>query len=590
MEQNEQSQDVSEDVSAGISGSTVGVSRSSDSELIENGFAKMEQSEQSQEEIDALVKSRDMEGIPRPSEICEIFPKLMEEDVSDSTVGVSRELIENDFAKMEQNEQSQEEIDALVNSRDMGRIQKYSNWEKIFRKEKMGCNQTVKNLNNDKRQVEQNEVQTLAASKEENRDFKQEGEISANANANANARNEGGATGLAPWQDGVLERLGKEFNIGEYNMYLVHNGAMLINFGQLAACTPREKDFVYGNLEPIEVKTVHTFNVPSSYRAKRSHLKDPMSKAATKHQGVDTSDLGLTLEDIPKSDEVISTLLCSLEKEFKGHVISQSTWTDGIYVDVGTQTYNFPSAPFKEGASLADVVASKPRGLYIQIEAEPVTRRHNRNSSAFNFTCGHFFRRDEFRSHFRNAHSEIQAWFLQRCPLAYLGCTFSQTRFNPAGQQANIKFYPDTDSLSLVPSTYQGTVDPNIDTFSNLPFEVLQLVASYLDSFTLSQMSQVSQRMREVCATFLQERGMVSLQWRKKTYSHGGSSWKCWKKVWSFSTLFSPVEGWRIGDISSMSNHLKTCSFYQKEEHNRPVALACLQEVRDRFAESNLKR
>lgn len=68
-------------------------------------------------------------------------------------------------------------------------------------------------------------------------------------------------TGLAPWQEGVLERLGQELTPQEYNMYVVHHGRMLVSFGQIQACTPREKDFVYGSLEPIPVQTLRSFKV-----------------------------------------------------------------------------------------------------------------------------------------------------------------------------------------------------------------------------------------------------------------------------------------------------------------------------------------
>lgn len=68
-------------------------------------------------------------------------------------------------------------------------------------------------------------------------------------------------TGLAPWQEGVMERLRQELTPQEYNMYVVHHGRMLVNFGQIQACTPREKDFVYGSLEPIPVQTLHSFKV-----------------------------------------------------------------------------------------------------------------------------------------------------------------------------------------------------------------------------------------------------------------------------------------------------------------------------------------
>ncbi|XP_013881585.1 F-box only protein 40 [Austrofundulus limnaeus] len=510
-------------------------------------YANISESRQldSEASLDVALALRDQALLFRSIKMKKVFPELTvgepapqnqfaAEEASSWDCG---EFTGNACVKTKETEPSQEERSALARSSDVANVQSYSQWEKIFQKEKEGCNQTVKNLSTEgkgKGKEEQSTTHSEGGSGTPHR-----GEESAIA-----ARNMNGATGLAPWQDGVLERLGKEFNIAEYNMYLVHNGAMLINFGQLAACTPREKDFVYGNLEPIEVKTVRTFNVPTSYRAKRCHLKDPSHKARTEHKNVDTADL--SAEHLPKSEEVGSTLLCSMEKELKGSLISESSSTDGLYVDVGTQTYDFSSAPFKAEATLADVVADKPRGLYLSIEAESVTRRHNKTSSAFSFMCGHFFRRDEYRSHFRNVHCDIQAsvngWFQQRCPLAYLGCTFTQTRFHPEGQRATIKFCQDASAFKLQPHfpaspcdgaksfTPQGSARDQ-DGLSRLPLEILQLVAGYLDSFTLAQLSQVSRLMREVCAALLQERGMVFLEWKKKTYKHGGSSWKCRKKA-----------------------------------------------------------
>lgn len=56
-----------------------------------------------------------------------------------------------------------------------------------------------------------------------------------------------------------MERLREELTPQEYNMYVVHHGRMLVSFGQIEACTPREKDFVYGSLEPIPVQTLRSF-------------------------------------------------------------------------------------------------------------------------------------------------------------------------------------------------------------------------------------------------------------------------------------------------------------------------------------------
>ncbi|XP_028429458.1 F-box only protein 40 [Perca flavescens] len=576
-------------------------------------YKNVSQSPETEENLDVALALRDQELLFRSIKMKNIFPELMLEDpaLQDASAAVNStteeatcsldcvESTENGCTRMEERELSQEERDALAMSRDMDGIQNYSSWEKIFNKEMEGCKQTVKNLNKrgEKGKAKEEQESSNFHGEKRNSHLSQE-------NAAA-APSIGGATGLAPWQDGVLERLSKEFNIGEYNMYLVHNGAMLINFGQLAACTPREKDFVYGKLEPIEVQTVRTFNVPTSYRAKQSYLKDPSQKVKTS-ASVNTADLGVSVEDLPKCDEVSATLLLSLEKELKGHLISESVGRDGLYVDIGTQTYNFASAPFERDASLADLIADKPHGLHVHVEAECVTRRHNRISSAFSYMCGHFFRRDECRSHFRNVHSDIQAslsgWFQQRCPLAYLGCTFTKTRFHPAGHQATIKYCQDVSAFVLQPevpsllcqggktSSSQRNGAHNLDPLSSLPLEILQYIATYLDSFTLSQLSQASRLMREVCVALLQERGMVSLKWEKKKYSHGGSSWKCQKKVWEFSSVFSSVDKWSFSNTPSMSDHLKTCSFYEREEHTEPVALACLEEVRDKHGEVKHKR
>ncbi|XP_061576563.1 F-box only protein 40 [Cololabis saira] len=538
-------------------------------------------------DLDVALALRDQDLLFQSIKMTTLFPEMMEEEPSPHNIpaGVDSPMMEpptssncgqftNGCAEIEDKELSQEEIDALVKNKDVESIQNYSSWEKIFEKEMSGCKQTVKNMTKDEKGKQ--EEQEASNSQAHPR------------GANGVSRSVEGATGLAPWQDGVLERLSKEANIGDYNMYLRHNGAMLINFGQLAACTPREKDFVYGNLEPIEVQTVCTFNVPTSYRAKRNHLKDPSRKAVTAHRSVDTADLGLSVEDLLDSEEIGSTLLCSLEKEVRGHSISESNPIDGHYVDVGTQTYNFPSAPFKADACLADITAGKPRGLHVQVEAESVTRRHNKTSSAFSYMCGHFFRRDEYCSHFRNAHCDIQAslsgWFQQRCPLAYQGCTFTQMRFHPAGQEGTIKFCRDVNAFVLQPHVPSSLCEcgKSYDALSRLPLEILQHIAAYLDSFTLSQLSQVSHLMREVCASLLQDRGMVSLEWKKKEYSHGGSSWKCQKKVWTFSPAFSPVDRWSFSDAPSMSDHLKTCSFYQKEGGREPVPLPCLGEIREK--------
>lgn len=518
-----------------------------------NFYRKLSENPQSLENLDVATAVRDQELLFRSIKMKTIFPELIKDPCAEinsyveeaGCSSVCGNLTETASTRLDVKLSTQEVREALVKSRDGNSVQKHSFWEENCPKEMVGGKQTVKSFNAEGRDEEEKEASNCQDDKQK---FHQIQETP------AAVQSLDGTTGLAPWQDGVLERLRKEANIAEYNMYLVHNGAMLINFGQLAACTPREKDFVYGNLEPIEIQTVRTFNIPSSYRAKRHHLKNPAHKPPTKHQSSDTADLAEAVQHSPERDEVSATLLCSLEKELKGHFISESVPIDGLYVDTGTQTYNFAAAPFSADASLADVIAGKPRLLHLHVQTESVTRRHNKTSSAFSHMCGLFFRRDEYRSHYRNVHSDIQSslcgWFQQRCPLAYLGCTFTQTRFHPAGQQATIKFCRGPGTFVLqheVPSVLcegrrapspQRNPEHNQDPLSSLPLEILRQIVAYLDSFTLSQLSQVSHLMRAVCATLLQERGMVSLKWEREAPSHGKHAWKCQKKASRFLTFF----------------------------------------------------
>lgn len=65
------------------------------------------------------------------------------------------------------------------------------------------------------------------------------------------------------------------------------------------------------------MKTVYTFKVPVSYCGKRARLGDAMSCRPSEHKAVVKSDLGITVEDLPKSDLIKTTLLCALERELK---------------------------------------------------------------------------------------------------------------------------------------------------------------------------------------------------------------------------------------------------------------------------------
>ncbi|XP_027654258.1 F-box only protein 40 [Falco rusticolus] len=554
--------------------------------------------------LDTALALRDQKILFRTLKIGDLFPEWRKKDVAeglvDEAVGGEEGAVGGAACGSQEGdnqlpELSQREREDLAKDKEGMDLGSYKTWENIFSKELLACKVTG-SATSTEQAVEKASRKTAsapyAASSTEKAKEGPKGTDEAKDQKPEQVTPNTEMTGLAPWQEGVLERLKNKVGIGDYNMYLVHHGGMLIRFGQLAACTPKEKDFVYGNLEAQEVKTVYTFKVPVSYCGKRARLGDAMGhKMPTSDKSVDTSELGLNLEELPKANIVTATLLCALEKELKGHEISEARGIDGLFVDFATQTYSFPLEPFSSNAVLADTLDEEsPPELHMELYTECVTRRHNKSSSAFTFTCSHFFRRDEFPSHFKNVHADIQScldgWFQHRCPLAYLGCTFVQNPFCPDGLKAKVIYSKPLKTFAIKPEVdpllaESGKCSPTVanqqrskDLLSSLPLEVLKYIAGFLDSFSLSQLSQVSVLMRDICATLLQERGMVLLVWEKKRYSHGGTSWKAHKKIWQFSSLFSRVNKWQRSNIMCMSEHLKNCPFYQVEPRTDPVMLA----------------
>uniref|UniRef100_UPI0037E8956D F-box only protein 40-like n=1 Tax=Semicossyphus pulcher TaxID=241346 RepID=UPI0037E8956D len=483
---------------------------------------------------------------------------------------------------------------------------KYDMCEMMFGMERGGCAAAQANQDNPKQNQKHGEKVQDGVVKKTRADHKDTEKDDAAADKNCPPPDTGN-TGHAPWNEGVLERLQQDLTPREYDMYMVHHGRMLLSFGQIHACTPREKDFVYGSLEPIPVQTLRSFKVPDSYHYRqRVHLYDTAARAQSEPRCVDTSDLGSSEEDW-FTDEAAATLLGYAEQAVMGHKISDLKAADGLFVDEGTQTHSFRSAPFKGKTTLAEVMVDRPLKLHLQLQAESVNSRHNRASCVFTYLCGHTFHRREFGTHFRNVHSDIQTglsgWFEQRCPLAYLGCTYSQKRFHPSTHKATVSYNQQLRTFNLRPtleasggdaskpsrntadsSTSQrrrgGRAGVGEDSLCCLPYEVLCHMATFLDSLSLSQLALVSKLMRQVCSSLLQERGMVTLRWERKTYSHGGAKWRA-KPVWEFSHLFSRVDSWHMADIPPISAHLKVCPYYETSLHSEPVALLSMSEKQE---------
>lgn len=486
-----------------------------------------------QEPLDLSMALRDQQYLFRSLKMKIIFPELIEKLAEEPSAAVPEgavggvplsDIVEeapvSSNTETEEGGLTQEEREELAKNPTVVNLENYNIWERMFSMEYSGCRHTMKSLGKKPESSHGNEIKPQA--------------------------NPSRLEVLQEEQQMQIDGQDAATDIPEYNPFEMDEHKFLIATSLFACDTRPKKKLIYEHLEPMKIKTVRTFKIPTSFRAKHSRIRNP-SHNKKMNASVDTSDLGVEIDDMPKWDEVQATLLCSLERELRGHLIAESVSTDALLLDVGTQTYDFYSAPFKAETSLADITADRALKLHVQIQTESVTRRHNKSSSAFTYLCNHTFRRDEFPSHYKNVHSDIQScvsgWFEQRCPLAYLGCTFIQRRFQPSSHRATVFYDKELSTFCLRPEVsdtlYEGvksvTVERkrarNADALSRLPFEVLVHVAGFLDSFTLSQLALVSRLMREVCSTLLHERGMVSLKWEKKVYSHGGWCWRSRKRV-----------------------------------------------------------
>lgn len=291
------------------------------------------------------------------------------------------------------------------------------------------------------------------------------------------------------------------------------------------------------------------------------------SRGERQDEWTDTSDLERNDDDSSgEVDAISAALLFCLEESRERTRISDAVRANGRR-DFATQTFTFPAAILLTGTRVGAVAsasacdhaaaaaaphASQPSPFHslrlglvleaLEVEAVPHGRHlpaDPRYSHVFPFVCGQPLRRDQFSAHFTNVHGDIHAalngWMEQRCPLAYYGCTFSQRRFYPCTPGARVVHSRHLRAFGVqpCPSTGQPGSACSSDCLSELPSEVLRHIARYLDSFSLCQLALVSWTLREVCASLLESRGIVELQW-ERTQRPGESaavSWQVKRKV-----------------------------------------------------------
>ena len=188
--------------------------------------------------------------------------------------------------------------------------------------------------------------------------------------------------------------------------------------------------------------------------------------------------------------------------------------------------------------------------------------------------------------YFRNVHSDIHGglnnWIEARCPLSSYGCGFAVRRVFPGSDpRARLVYSQEITSFGVRPAPVTS-LQPGADdapdhgglTLTSLPLELVQLVFTYLDSWSLANLGLVSVRCRELVSGLLDDKGCVALQWERRDQETLGTGtntgWVVAYKRWFFSSHFSPVTRWGLGGEGAVTEHLKSCPYNIRTTHTKP--------------------
>ncbi|KAK4295314.1 hypothetical protein Pmani_032125 [Petrolisthes manimaculis] len=259
-----------------------------------------------------------------------------------------------------------------------------------------------------------------------------------------------------------------------------------------------------------------------------------------------------------------------------------------------------------------------PGGLTMELGIKRYSRHQTKRKAMFTFQCMQEVRRSEYNSHYQNVHSEIQegleGWLIHRCPLHHLGCPYVYTRLHPGHTDGDIVYSEHLHAFGVrprlqhepatcggLPRSRSPSLDKSAGSMSQLrlsssrkprgkthhlaqqqqseeqflasslsltflPIEVLIKIASYLDGFSMNNLSLCCRLMRDVCLSLLNERGLVIIEWVRHIEDNK-VRWKEGRKRRFFSKAFEHINTWGFKDVPHISNHLKVCPF-----NNRHIA------------------
>ncbi|KAG4073994.1 hypothetical protein HA402_014199 [Bradysia odoriphaga] len=194
--------------------------------------------------------------------------------------------------------------------------------------------------------------------------------------------------------------------------------------------------------------------------------------------------------------------------------------------------------------------------------------------------CGSDFRRDEYCSHYQNLHCDIMpslnGWMEKFCPNQQYGCTFSTKRIQPTSnnKRTQIVFSKQNKAFGHLVSalaTEQSTHDDDVN-LTQLPPEIISHILSYLDAFSLNNISLTNKLLRSLSCDLLERKGLVTLIW-KRGVEGSRMQWVIAGYRWKFSNHFSLIKKWELVEEPFLNHFANECKHFDKLIHKEPFRL-----------------
>ena len=227
--------------------------------------------------------------------------------------------------------------------------------------------------------------------------------------------------------------------------------------------------------------------------------------------------------------------------------------------DIGVMTKQYWAAKRGYTPEAASLSRRACISWSIPVDNDPFfthSAKRAKSHPACTFMCNEVVRRNEFSSHWKALHLDIQLGQLVcRCPMRLYGCQFGALNLTPEPEGSTLDYDKETDCFlynlpsAILKSTtqdagslyaaeiekkqelalygYEDVEGESFDVLGQLPAEVMMIICSFLDSQSLWVLSQVNHYQRKVCLNLVKRSGIVYWTWERDR----SGTWKLGHKV-----------------------------------------------------------